>query len=217
MPALGADRQLTVPGGGVQSAGVEGSAEHDSGRVLGDVDEAAGSDDPFVELGDIDVAGSVDLGKTQEGDVKASAVEVELVGLVQHRNRVGRDAENHAAGGNAADSALLDGEGEMVRPALLGGYRGYAVGDANAEVDDVAVADLGQGAAGDDLALVQRERFEVAEGGFHRARESRVVVVGDELTLLRVDDDDVHADAGHHHGAGVEAAALGDLLDLGDD
>ena len=62
-------------------------------RVLADVDEAADADDLVGEAADVDVAVAVDLGEGQEREVEpAAVVEVELVGLVDHRVVVLRGA-----------------------------------------------------------------------------------------------------------------------------
>ena len=53
----------------------------------------------------------VDLRQAEEGEVEAAAVvEVELVGLVDDRLRVGRGAEVEPAGRHAADHAGLGGQ-----------------------------------------------------------------------------------------------------------
>ena len=58
-----ADRELG-------SLGVEGSAEHHLARVLGDVDEAAGTDGSAAELGGVDVASCAELAEAEEGDAE---------------------------------------------------------------------------------------------------------------------------------------------------
>ena len=84
----------------------EGAEEHQLFRVLADVDEPAGSGEFRPELADIEIAGAIDLRKPEEGRIQpAAVVEVELIGLVDHRLGVDRRAKIDAAGGNAADHA----------------------------------------------------------------------------------------------------------------
>ena len=59
--------------------------------VLADIDETARADDLVAEAADIDVARLVDLGEGQKGEIEAAAVvEIELVGLIDHRLIVAR-------------------------------------------------------------------------------------------------------------------------------
>ena len=150
--------------------GAEGADEDHLLGVLADVDEAAGAGELRPELADVEIAVAVGLGEAEEGHVEpAAVVEVELVGLVDHRLGVGRRAEVDAARRHAADHAGLGGQRDEVDDLLLVGDGGDALGHADAEIDDAVGLQLERGAAGDDLALAHRHRRHASR----RARGSR--------------------------------------------
>src|ERR1700712_1175524 len=92
----------------IELARVERADKHDLLRALADVDEAARARELGAELADVEIAVAIRLRETQERNVEAAAVvEIELVGLIDDRLRVGRGAEVQAARRNAADHAGL--------------------------------------------------------------------------------------------------------------
>ncbi len=92
----------------VKPAACERAAEDHRLRVLTDVDEAAGPDDPVAEAADIDVAFLIDLGEGQKRELKPAAIiEVELIGLVDNRLIIAARADFVSRCGRAADQALL--------------------------------------------------------------------------------------------------------------
>ena len=120
-----------------QPAGGERADEHDGLRVLADVDEAAGAREPRPELRHVEVALAVGLREPEERDIEpAAVVEVELVGLVDDRLRVGRRAEVETARRNAADDAGLGGQRQQVDDPFLRRDARHALGHADAEIDD---------------------------------------------------------------------------------
>ena len=129
------DQQLALHDGQLEVARGEGAQEQHLLRVLADVDEAARAGQPRAEPGDVDVAFPVGLREPEERRVQTAAVvEVELIGHVDDRLRVGGRAERGAAGRDAADDAGLGGQRHQVGDLLLGGHRGDPFGDADAEV-----------------------------------------------------------------------------------
>ena len=114
---------------------------------------------------------TIDLRQSEKGDVETAAVvEVELVGLIDHRLRVDRGAEIEPARRNAADHARLRGQRDQVDDLLLIGDCRDALRHADAEIDHAVGLELEGGAAGDDLALAERHRRKRAGAarGFRR-------------------------------------------------
>ena len=172
-----------------------------------------------AELADVGVALAVGLGKPQEGHVKAAAViEVELRWLVDQCFGVGGCAEIQPAGRDAADDAGFGGQGDEIQDLFLIGHTGEPFGHADAEVDDAVAAQFEGRPAGDDLAVAHLHGGQ----GLHRhpdfAAERRVVDFGESLPVVLGGGlhDTVHQDARDFDIAGIEAAALGDALDLHD-
>ena len=115
----------------------------------------------------------VHLGEREARDVEpAAVVEVEHVGLVDHRLVVEPGAALVAGHGHAAEDALLDGQHELVGDALLPGDPADELADPEAEVADGAGRELEQRAAGDDLADVERQRRLRPDRPAQRARRS---------------------------------------------
>ena len=109
-------RKAAVVAGDLEPAGREGAAEDHVPGVLADVDEAADADDLVGEAADVDAPRRIDLDEGQEGEVEpAAVVEVELVGLVDHRVVVLRGAGVGPGQRRAADEALLVGEHDRGR------------------------------------------------------------------------------------------------------
>src|SRR5438132_1577773 len=79
---------------------------------------------------------SIGLGEAEKRDVEPTAVvEIELIGLIDHRLGVDSGAEIEPAGRNATDDARLRRQGNEIDDLLLGGHRGDAFGHADAEID----------------------------------------------------------------------------------
>src|SRR5690606_1162395 len=98
-------------------------------------------------------------------DVEAAAiVEIELRRLIDHRLRVVAAAEVEARGRHAADGTAFHREGELAEPAGFGGDCGDRFRQADAEVDDVAGANLAQGARADALAVRLRQGWQIELG-----------------------------------------------------
>jgi hypothetical protein len=131
----------------------KGASEYDLLGVLADVDEAAGTSKARPEFRDVERAELIGLREAQKRDVEAAAVvEIELVGLVDHRLRVDRCAKIHAAGGYAADNAGLCGERDEIGDLFFAGDGGDAFGASDAEIDDAVWFEFERGAARDDLS-----------------------------------------------------------------
>ena len=125
-------------------------------RLRGDVREAARAADAALERVDVDVALGIDLRERQAGDIEPTAVvEIEHVGLVDHRLVVEPGPALVAGDRYTAEDALLDGKHELVGDALLPGHSADELADPEAEVADRAARELEQRPAGDDLADVE--------------------------------------------------------------
>ena len=70
-------------------------------------------------------------------------------------------AEGEVGERDAADRSLLDRPGDGIGAALREQHARHHRGDAEAQVDDVAVGELLRGAAGDDQIVAPRQRREV--------------------------------------------------------
>ena len=201
-------------------AGAEAAQEHHLASALADVDEAAGTREPSAELRDIDVALRIGLRQAEKGDVEsAPVVEVELVGLVDHRLGIDGGAEVQAPGRHAADDTRLGGQRHQVGDLLFGSDRGYAFWHADAEVDHAVGAQFERCTARDDLAQAEFKTAALIGRHAQFAGIGRAVGRGKGLR--------VQARFGQHHAidqrpgdlhlAWVQAAALGQPLDLHDD
>src|SRR6185437_5482099 len=161
----------------VEVAGGQRAAEHDTLRVLADVDEAADADDPVAEAAHVDVALCIDLGERQEREVEPAAiVEIELRRLLDHRREILPAAGIAPGDRGAADDALLVRQMHGVEQAFFSGDRRDAGRYAGAEIADRAGKKLHRASAHDHLPRPERQRLDV----FHRyaqlARITRVVV-----------------------------------------
>src|SRR5271156_2998817 len=137
----------------LEAARSERAAEDHGLGVLTDIDKAAGSDNFAAEAADIDIAALVDFGKREEGEIEPTAVvEIELVGLVDHRLIVSARAGLIAGCRHTADQALLVGEHDVVDRIFLGGQRGNASRDSRTEIADRTTIKLKGGAPCHDLA-----------------------------------------------------------------
>src|SRR5438270_1483453 len=106
--ALLHDLHPSARDGDVQAPAGEGADEDDLLRVLADVDEAARAGKLGAEAAHVEIAFAIRLGESEESDVEpAAVVEVELVGLVDHRLGVDGSAEVEASRRQAADHAGL--------------------------------------------------------------------------------------------------------------
>ena len=174
--------------------------EVDLRRPRADVREPARPAHPALEGVDVDVALGVHLGERQARDVEpAAVVEVEHVGLVDHRLVVEPGAALVAGDRDAAEDALLDGQHELVGDALLPGDPADELADPEPEVADGAGRELEQRAAGDDLADVERQRRLRPDRPALRAGVVGRVPGDVGLPLVRVDVDVVDEGARHLH------------------
>jgi hypothetical protein len=164
---------------------------------------------------------SVALRQAEHREVEAAAVvEVELIGLVDHGLGVDRRAEVQPAGRDAADHARLGAQGDEVDDALLGRHRRHALGHADAQVHQFAGAQLQRRAPRDDLARPGGHRRHLGQRHAQAPGVGRRVGRGEGLRVLLGALGPHHAvdqHAGHLDLAGLQAAALGHLLHLGDD
>jgi hypothetical protein len=199
----------------------EGAGEHQALGGLRDVDEAAGAGQALAELADVDVALGIALRQAEHREVEAAAVvEVELIGLVDHGLGVDRRAEVQPAGRDAADHARFGAQGDEVDDALLGRHRRHALGHADAQVHQFAGAQLQRRAPRDHLARPGGHRRHLRQRHAQASGVGRRVGRGEGLRVLLGALGPHHAvdqHAGHLDLAGLQAAALGHLLHLGDD
>ena len=101
----------------------------------------------------VHVAVAVHLQRAHEADVQtAVVVQVELVGHVVDGGRANHRAEHLAGGGEAADAAGFHRQRDVVEHAVLLGVLGDHLRNADADVDDVLLAQLARGAPADDVA-----------------------------------------------------------------
>ncbi len=108
--AIAVELELAVDDRDLAAARHECADEHDLLRILADVDKATGAGQPRPEPGYVQVAHAIGLRQPEEGEIEPTAVvEVELIGLVDDRVRIGRRAEVQPAGRDAADHARLGG------------------------------------------------------------------------------------------------------------
>ena len=108
----------------------------------------------------------------------------------------------------------------QVGDAFLRRDGGDALRHADAEIDDGVGLQLERRAAGDDLALAHLQRPQRVHGHADLAGKGRRIVLGEGLHVVLAplgDDHAIDQDAGDLDLARVEAAALGDALDLDDD
>ncbi len=174
----------------------------------------------MTEARHVHIALGVGLRHAEEGDIQpAAVVEVELIGLVDHRLGVHRGAEIEAAGRDAADDAGLGGQREVVDQAFLRHHRSDAFRHAYAQIDHVARLQLECGATGDHLAQVQRHRRQRLGGEPRLARIGRVVDGGEGLVVVlrRRHDDAIDQHARYLDLARVQFAARDGAFDLHDD
>ena len=202
----------------IETAGGKRAAEDHGLGVLADVDEAAGPHDLVAEAADIDVAGLVDLGKREKRQIEpAAVVEIELIGLVDHRLIVAPGARLVAGRRHAADQALLVGQHHVVDGVFFRRQRGDAGGNARAEIADGAAEQFEACPPRHHLARRERQRRDMRQRHLDLAGIGRIVHGEISLRLLGIDDDEIDQHAGDFHLLGRQRAALGHALDLGDD
>ena len=124
------------------------------------------------------------------------------------------------AGRDAADHARLGRQRHQVDDALLGRHGGDAFGHADAEIDDA----LASSSSAARRAMILRsshlqrlQRVHRARGSRRRSRRSRAREGLHVILRPLGDDDAVDQDARDLHLPRIQAAALGDALDLRDD
>ena len=135
--AVTANAQPAVADGGVGADGERPEEEQAAGG-LADVDETAGAGEPLrpKRLTFTLPGGRPRAIPRKAWSSPAAVVEVELVGPVDDRLRIGGRAEAQTAGGHAADGARLDGQRDQVQDPLLAGHGGDALGYPDPEIHD---------------------------------------------------------------------------------
>ncbi len=117
---------------------------------------------------------AVDLQERQQRHVEAAALEIgELLRRRHDRLGVGGAAELEIEQRHAADRALFDHPGHGAVPAFFDQDARHVGGDAEADVDGVAVAQFLRDAAGDDLGDAERRRLERSTAGGRSRPKSR--------------------------------------------
>ena len=120
------------------------------------------------------MARGIDLRHAEAGEVEpAAVVEVELLVLRDDGARVHRRPEVEPALRQAADDPGLGGERHLLEQVLLHGDGRDGFRHADAEVDHPAHRQLAGAAPGDDLALVERQRWDAVERHPQLARRRR--------------------------------------------
>ena len=139
--------------------------------------------------------------------------------MVQNGHGVGCAAELGAAVGHTGDGAGFHGQSHLVGDALLSADVGDLLGSAGAQVHDGVLRQLHSGPAGDDLLGVHGDGGDIVHGDAELTGESSVIGHAQALVVVlgRAHDDGIHIDAGDLHQAGVQGAALDDLLHLNND
>ena len=118
---------------------------------------------------------------------------------------------------HSAYGALLDNPGDSAVQPLFQENAGHERGDAEAEIDGFAVAELERGATGDHLLQAPLGQLECFGGDAHLAADGGVVVGLGGLHGVGDDHDGVDENAGHAHVLGEEGAGGDAAFDLGDD
>ncbi len=119
-----------------EAAGGESAAIDNFFRGGGDVDKAAASDGPAIELAHVHVAEFVDFAHSQECLVNAAAVvPIEHVRVTNEGFGVVGHPEVGPAGGYATHAANLGGERQHVRYAFMRGDGCKPVGYPDAQID----------------------------------------------------------------------------------
>jgi hypothetical protein len=220
MPALLDSGQPPILDRDGESAGGEGPDEDDLLALLADVDESSASDQAPRETADVDISQSVALGHAEHRHVEAPAVdEVEHGGMVDDGLGIHGRSEGEATHGDSADDAGIDGERHEIGDALLVRHDAHIVRHPDARVHDTAGADLDGRPAGDDLALVKRQRRDRFEWYPYLTREGRVIARPVRLhVVLRLGHDNaIDEDTRDAHLSRGEGAGLSDALDLAGD
>src|SRR3954471_23497278 len=202
----------------LESAGREGSAEHDFPRVLADIHEDADTDDRVAEAADIHVAFPVHLSEREKGNVETAAVvEVELIGLVDHRVVVLSRAGIGPHQRRAPNEALLIRQHDLVKEAFFRRDRRHARRNASAEIANGTWGDLHGGPARDDLSLREGQPPHPLKRDTKLARVARVVVAPVRLPLAFIDDHIVDENPWDLDATLRQGPALCQSLDLKDD
>ena len=130
---------------------------------------------------------------------------------------VGGAAELEVEQRHAADRALFDDPGHRAVPALLDENSRHVGGNAEADVDRIAVAQLLRHPPRDHLGDVELRRLERRQRAKDFARNGRLVSRVRRLQLIRRDHDVVDEYARHDDVMGAQRAGRRKPLDLGDD
>ena len=119
--------------------------------------------------------------------------------------------------GHPPDRTLLDHPRDGAVEPLFEQNTRHERGDAEAQIDRLALAQLQGGPPGDHLFQAPFGQFKVGGRHPHFPADGRVVVGLGGLSGVGHDDDCVHEHAGHAHGLGGQAAGGDAARNLGDD
>ena len=147
---------LPILGRYFKAAGSESAAIDNFFRSGGDVDKAAASDRPAIELAHVHIAEFIDFSHSQECLVDAAAVvPIEHVRVADEGFGVVGHAEIGPAGRYAAYGADLGGERQHVRHAFMRSDRCKPVGYPDAQIDHGFCREFQGCAAQDEQSLVE--------------------------------------------------------------
>ena len=198
--------------------GEESTAEDEAAGTLGDVHEAADTGKTSGKTGDIHTAFGIDFHGTEHGDVEAATiVEVELRGLVDDGFGKVAATEAQARGGDATGRSAFNGEGKVTEATSGSGDLSDGLRQADAEIDNVAGADLAQGALANGSTVAGGkfgDSAEVVTGG----DVGRVEGFAKGLLVITpgADDEMIDEQARDTDGFGI-GDAINDPLDLSND
>ena len=124
--------------------GIEGTTEHHLTRVLGNVDESAGTDRDPIEFGDIDISLLVNLTESEECRIQASSgIEVELRRCIDHTAGISGIAEQGACQQFPPVGSVLNRLVIAFVSSFCSQHRSNLIRDAESEVDHVSLTEFG--------------------------------------------------------------------------
>ena len=136
---------------------VEGPAENNLLRILGNLHKASGANQVAAEMRHVDVAGGIGLAHAEEGDVdSAPAVIVELFDRREDRVGIAGGAKEALVQHPAVVSSLLEAHPQLTGVALFGDDAEDSAGHAKTEIQRGPGAQFHCGAASDNAAFELR-------------------------------------------------------------